>query len=235
VIGVRSTGHFTVAGRTLWLQYSTYLVKSEPTGSGQLIEHGIYVESASRAGLNHDVTELSDAVIVGITANIAPGPNHITGTTRDLRSTPAATAKSKGGDMAIFRVGFFPDFDLGNDVVLVGADRDGMSEFRSALRSAHDYGDATFELHGVQHRVTRETGAADVEFGWQTVHWRFDETRLTETLGLIEPLIDSQTPGHNYLDELNSPAGTLVLSVDEYVTGGPFAQYPQGLPIPTRP
>jgi hypothetical protein len=135
--------------------------------------------------------------------------------------------------MATFRIGFFPDFDLGNDVVLVGADRDGMREFRSVLRSAYEHGQATFELHGIQHRVARESGA-DIEFGWQTVVWRFDGAKLLEVLGLIEPLVDLETLGHNYFDELNSPLERIVLSVDEYIAGGPFAEFPQGLPLPTR-
>lgn len=51
---------------------------------------------------------------------------------------------------------------------------------------------------------------------------------------MIEPLVDLETPGHDYFDELNSPVETLVLSVDEYIAGGPFAECPQGLPLPTR-
>jgi hypothetical protein len=45
--------------------------------------------------------------------------------------------------MAIFRVGFFPDFKW-DDVVLVGADRDGMRLFQSAVRSAHKDGEGAF-------------------------------------------------------------------------------------------
>ena len=69
--------------------------------------------------------------------------------------------------MAIFRVGFFPDFDLGDAVVLVGADRDGMRMFQSAVRSAHEDGAASFEFDAIKHSVVRQDGAADIELGSQ--------------------------------------------------------------------
>jgi hypothetical protein len=133
--------------------------------------------------------------------------------------------------MAIFRVGFFPDFDLGDAVVLVGADRDGMRMFQSAVRSAHEDGAASFEFDAIKHSVVRQDGAADIELGSQTVVWRFDDGKLLETLDLIEPLVDTEGPGHQYVD-LNSPVDLLILSVDEYTHGGPFAAFPHGLPVP---
>jgi hypothetical protein len=140
--------------------------------------------------------------------------------------------KVPGTDMAIFQVGFFPDFLWGDDVVLVGADRDGMRMFQSAVRSALDNGAASFEFDPIKHHVLRQDGAADVELGSQTVVWRFDGAHLAEMLNLIEPLVDIIKPAHNYFDDLNDPDATLMLSVDEYVSGGPFAKYPHGLPVP---
>jgi hypothetical protein len=93
--------------------------------------------------------------------------------------------------MTIFYAGFFSDFDCGDDVVLVGADRDGMRMFQSAVRSAHDDGAASFE---------------STQKGWAI----------------------------NMSDDLNSPAETLILSVDEYTRGGPFAVFPHGEPVPPR-
>ena len=61
--------------------------------------------------------------------------------------------------------------------------------------------------------------------------WRFDDGKLLETLDLIEPLVDTEGPGHQYVD-LNSPVDLLILSVDEYTHGGPFAAFPHGLPVP---
>jgi hypothetical protein len=133
--------------------------------------------------------------------------------------------------MAIFRVGYFPDFDLGDAVVLVGADRDGMRMFQCAVRSAHQDGAASFEFNATKHSVVRQDGAADIELGPQTVVWRFADAQLIEMLNLIEPLVDLEGPGHQYVD-LNSPVDLLILSVDEYAHGGPFAAFPHGLPVP---
>jgi hypothetical protein len=141
-------------------------------------------------------------------------------------------SSSEGTKKAVFRVGFFPDFTLGDDAVLIGADRDGIRIFQSALRSAHEAGEAAFELHGIQHRIVRQNDAADIELGSPTVVWRFDETKLAEILDMVVGLISVTHPAHNYFDDLNSPDATLIISVDEYVDGGPFADFPQGLPVP---
>src|SRR5579875_2131399 len=111
--------------------------------------------------------------------------------------------------MSIFRVGFFPDFKW-SDVVLVGADRDGMRVFQSALRSAHEEGQSSFELHGVQHRILRQDGTADLDFGWQTIAWRFDGAKLMELLEMVTGLSATDHPVHNYFDELHSPTETLM-------------------------
>jgi hypothetical protein len=100
------------------------------------------------------------------------------------------------------------------------------------VRSALDDGAASFEFDPIKHHVLRQDGAADVELGSQTVVWRFDGAHLAEMLNLIEPLVDIIKPAHNYFDDLNDPDATLMLSVDEYVSGGPFAKYPHGLPVP---
>jgi hypothetical protein len=133
--------------------------------------------------------------------------------------------------MAIFRVGFFSEFDCGYDAVLVGADRDGMHMLQSAVRSARDNGSANFEVDTIEHHIIRQDGAADIELGPENVVWRFDDAALTEMLDLIEPLVEIIKPAHNYLD-LNSPAETLILSVDERTHGGTFAEFPHGEPVP---
>jgi hypothetical protein len=91
-----------------------------------------------------------------------------------------------------------------------------MRMFQSAVRSAHDDGAASFAFDAIKHRVVRQDGAADIELGSQNVVWRFDDAKLVEMLNLIEPLVDTEGPGHQYVDDLNSPAETLILSVDEY-------------------
>jgi hypothetical protein len=127
---------------------------------------------------------------------------------------------------------YFSNFYYDDDVVLVGADRDGMRMFQIAVRSAHDDGAASIEFEAIKHRVVRQDGAADIDLGSQNVVWRFDDAKLVEMLNLIEPLVDIIKPAHNYFDDLNSPAEILILSVDEYTHGGPFAVFPQGEPVP---
>ena len=104
--------------------------------------------------------------------------------------------------------------------------------FQSAVRSAHDDGAASFEIGAIKHHVVREDGAADIELSSQSVVWRFDDKKLVELLKLVEPLVDITKPAHNYLDDLNAPAETLILSVDQYIDGGPFAVFPHGEPVP---
>jgi hypothetical protein len=136
--------------------------------------------------------------------------------------------------MTIFHIGFFSGFDDGYDAVLVGADRDGMRMLQSAVRSAHVDGAASFEFNAIKHHIVRQDGAADIELGPQTVVWRFDDAQLAEMLDLIEPLVEIIKPAHNYLD-LNSPAETLILSVDEYTRGNLFSVFPHGEPVPPSP
>ena len=137
--------------------------------------------------------------------------------------------------MANFRVGYFPDFQYGEPAILIGADRDGMQIFQAALRRAHETGTATFDLHGIRHIIIRQADCADIELNWQTIVWRFDDSRLVEIDNLATSLVEHKGSGHQYLDHVKSPAATVILSVDEYVDNGPFTEFPQGLPAPSDP
>ncbi|SOJ57413.1 hypothetical protein MSIMFB_04892 [Mycobacterium simulans] len=120
--------------------------------------------------------------------------------------------------MSIFRVEFAQGFALGNeDVVLAVADRDGLRAFQSAVLTAKEEGEASFSIDRVKHQVVRQRNAADVELGPETVVWRLDDTKLAEIVDKNAPMLNSDRPGHQYIDYLNSPASTLVISVDEYV------------------
>lgn len=229
VAAVRSSGDLSVAGQHIWLQYSTYLAGSELPGAGVLIEHGVFVHSTIQASLHDDITELTNGIHLAFVNSIAAASEqnvHAAVIPYTVERPPL-----EGSAVATFRVGFFPDFKW-DDVVLVGADRDGLRIFRSALRSAHQNGEGSFELHGIQHRVVRQNGAADIELGSPNVVWRFDNKKLVEILDMVVGLIRVEHPAHNYFDGLNSPVETLMISVDEYVSGGPFSQFPQGLPVP---
>lgn len=62
-----------------------------------------------------------------------------------------------------------PFEDMSEPAILVNADQDGIRMFQSAVRSAHEYGEVTFEFDGIKHHVVRQDGAADVELGPQIV------------------------------------------------------------------
>jgi hypothetical protein len=226
---IRSSGYLTLADQqSIWAQYSTYIAGDDT--QGLLIEHGIFSVADCRASLRNDIVELSNALYDAFVSTMAAAPMARVHASSNLRT--GNLPSSKGTDMATFRVGFFPDFNWGDDAVLVGADRDGMRIFQSAVRSAHDDGAANFELDAIKHHIVRQDGAADIELGSQTIVWRFDDAKLVELLNLIEPLVDVMKPAHNYFDDLNSPDATLILSVDEYTHGGPFAVFPHGEPVP---
>jgi hypothetical protein len=226
---IRSSGYLTLGDQqSIWIQHSTYIAGDDK--QGLLVEHGIFAVSDRQAHLHNDITELTKAVHDAFVSTMAAVPE------QDVHASSSPGTHdlppSEGTDMGTFRVGFFSDFDCGDDVVLVGADRDGMRIFQSAVRSAHDDGAASFEFDAIKHHVVRQNGAADIELGSQIVMWRFDDAKLVEMLNLIEPLVDTEGPGHQYVDDLNSPAETLILSVDQYTDGGPFAVFPHGEPVP---
>jgi hypothetical protein len=224
---VRSSGYLTLADQqSIWAQYSTYIAGDNT--QGLLVEHGMFVVSDRQAGLHDDTTKLSSAIHDAFVSTIAKAPKQDVhaSSSLDIGDLPP----SKETRMAAFRVQPFED--IGVPAILVNADRDGMRMFQSAVRSAHEDGAATFESDAIKHQIVRQDGAADIELQSHTVVWRFDDARLVEMLNLIEPLVDIEGPGHQYVDDLNSPVETLVLSVDEYIHAAPFGEFPQLLPVP---
>ncbi len=195
----RSSGDLTLVDqRRIWAQCSTYIAGDDT--EGLLVEHGIFAISGHQTGLHDDITKLSNAIHDALVSTMAAAPEQSV----QAAGFPAVgdLSLTEGTEMAIFRVGYFSDFDWGDDVVLVGADRDGMRMFQSAVRSAHVDGAASFEFDAIKHYVVRQNGAADIELGSQTTVWRFDDAKLVEMLNLIEPLVDGHRPGHQYVDDL---------------------------------
>jgi hypothetical protein len=124
-----------------------------------------------------------------------------------------------------------PFDDMGVPAILANADEDGMRVFQSAVRSAHESGQAVFELGGIAHRVVRQRGSADIELGPHTVVWRFDDVKLVEMSGLIIPMLDDGSPGHQYVDDLKSPVETLIMSHGEY-DDAHLDDFPELSPVP---
>lgn len=61
-IGARSNGYFTLSGRRVWIQCSTYLKPPRPAEVGLLFEQIVLVEAESRAQLRDDIDELTGDV-----------------------------------------------------------------------------------------------------------------------------------------------------------------------------
>ena len=128
-----------------------------------------------------------------------------------------------------------PFEDMGDPAILLNGDQDGIRMFQSAVRTAHEDGAATFEYDGLKHQVVRQDGAADIELGPQTVIWRFDDAKLVEMLDLMVPMVSSNRPGHQYVDDLKSPVQVLVLSHDEYKSSLSYGEFSQLYPESRSP
>ncbi|OHU26737.1 hypothetical protein BKG77_22755 [Mycobacteroides chelonae] len=116
--------------------------------------------------------------------------------------------------MTVINIGPYSYF--GDEATLVSGDQDGLRILESALRSARESGNATFDGGGMVNQVVRQNGAADIEFGRQAIIWRFDGAKLDELIALTDSLIRAEAPAHQYFD-ISSPTSTLVISVGEHV------------------
>ena len=73
-IGARSNGYFTLAGRRVWIQCSTYLQRPSKTEPGLLIEQILLVDADNRAQLRDDIDHLTadvHAAVAGIFDSVA--------------------------------------------------------------------------------------------------------------------------------------------------------------------
>ncbi|HXS84181.1 MAG TPA: hypothetical protein VN741_00905 [Mycobacterium sp.] len=122
-----------------------------------------------------------------------------------------------------------PFEDIGVPAILLNTDRDGIRMFQMAVSLAHDNGESTFEFDGITHQVVREDDAADIEIGPRRVVWRFDDAALAEMLDLMVPMVNSTTPGHQYVD-LKSPVEVLVMSQYEYNGPNPYGKFSELYP-----
>lgn len=74
-IGARSNGYFTLAGRRVWIQCSTYLQPPATTEPGLLIEQILLVDADNRARLRDDIDYLTadvHAAVADIFDSVAP-------------------------------------------------------------------------------------------------------------------------------------------------------------------
>lgn len=122
----------------------------------------------------------------------------------------------RGEAMSIIRVELAEEFMLGDDVVLVAMDGDGVAEFTVALEDAQRQGSWEFDQAGCRHQFSIASGQSAVDLEERRVHWRLDQAKVGEMIDALKCLSDGGRPGHQYVD-ISQPVDTLVLSRDEYV------------------
>jgi len=106
----------------------------------------------------------------------------------------------------------------GEDVVLLAMDRAGLDTFLAALTQAEQQGSSQLQRRGRVHDFVIAAGAADIELDDDSVVWRLDHTRAVEIIEKLKVMSSSGHPGHHYVDDMFSPAPTLVLSRDQYIS-----------------
>lgn len=121
--------------------------------------------------------------------------------------------------MTVIRVKDVPDFRGSEDVVLLAADNAGLDAFAAALILAQR-NRVSYLKHGRRvHEFVIETGAASIELSDDRVVWRLDDAKASEIIEKAKVLTNNGgRPGHHYVDDMSSPAPTLVLSLDEYLS-----------------
>ena len=118
--------------------------------------------------------------------------------------------------MSIIRVNFLPEFDYGDDAVLLTMDGAGVDIFRAALNDAIESGSSRLDHDGVTHIFQIRASAADIDLEKTRVVWQLDLATARELELDLDVLSNEGGAGHNYVD-MSTPAPTLVVSRDEYV------------------
>lgn len=235
VIATRSSGRLHIGARTVHSQYSYYVVNTAVGGA--LIEQAVIVAGDERSTLTDDVAELTEDLYRSLLASIdrAPTPNilqnagddaaaryseHVSESPRRIPSKPLETGR-EWRSMSVIRVNFLPEFHYGDDAVLLTLDGSGVDEFKAALSDAKDRESSRLEHDGVTHEFRIVPGTADIELDPAYVLWRLDHAKAAEIIEDLAVLSDEgsvgrPTSGHFYVD-MSTPAGTLVVSRDEYV------------------
>jgi hypothetical protein len=119
--------------------------------------------------------------------------------------------------MNVIRVKRVPEFK-GEDVVLLAMDRAGVDTFLAAVTQGEQQGSSRLQRSGRVHDFVIEAGAADIELDDDRVVWRLDHTKAVEIIEKLTVSSSSGHPGHHYVDDMSSPAPTLVLSCDQYIS-----------------
>lgn len=106
----------------------------------------------------------------------------------------------------------------GEDVALLAVDFEGLALFVSALAEALQNGASRLQRRVRSHEFVIAEGAADIDIEDQCVIWRLDHAKACEILQKARTLGRAGAcTGHHYVDDMKSPAGTLVMSLNEYL------------------
>ncbi|WP_425004997.1 hypothetical protein [Mycolicibacterium sp. S3B2] len=120
--------------------------------------------------------------------------------------------------MTVVRANFLPEFDFGDDAVLLTLDRPGAAAVLGALRTSIGTGSSKTIIDGVVHDIAIIAGRAHMQLRRNQVTWQLDHAKAAEIASGLTVLHDSDSArgGHIYVD-IQHPAPTLVLSRDEYL------------------
>jgi hypothetical protein len=234
VIATRSAGRLNIGARSVHSQYSYYVVNTAVGGA--LIEQAVIVAGDEHTTLTDEVAELTDDLYRALLASIdrAPTPTilqnaghdaaalfeHVSESPIRIPSEPLETGR-EWRSMSVIRVNFLREFHYGDDAVLLTLDGSGVDEFKAALSDARERESSRLEHDGVTHEFRIVPGTADIELDPAYVLWRLDHAKAAEIIEDLAVLSDEgsvgrPTSGHFYVD-MSTPAGTLVVSRDEYV------------------
>jgi hypothetical protein len=114
------------------------------------------------------------------------------------------------------RVKHVPEFN-DEDVVLLAFDSAGLDTFLTALTEAQQRGSSRLHRPRRVHDFAIEAGAADIELADDRTVWRLSHAKVAEIIEKLTAMSSSERPGHHYVDDMLSPAPTLVLPLDEYL------------------
>ncbi len=116
-------------------------------------------------------------------------------------------------------VAIMPAFYMGDSVVLVAADRDGIGDLEQVLiLASRKRGKPSVWNSGTQsHVFAIEVEGQSVELHGDSVVWRLSDEKVRELVGKLKSLRSKRSgPGHHYVD-ITGPVETLILSRDKYL------------------
>ncbi|OPX08346.1 hypothetical protein [Mycobacterium sp. AT1] len=119
--------------------------------------------------------------------------------------------------MSTVRLKRLSDFK-GDDVVLLAVDDGGLAALVAALMAALQTGTSRMQRRERSHEfVIVDDGITHIAIDDACALWRLDRVKAREIIAKAKVLgVDGQS-GHHYVDEISSPAPTLVLSLNEYL------------------